>query len=560
VLGLKLGVLLVLTVLVSVTVSFANADGILVEFDKSEYRTGDSLTITGQIAEMKMPVIAMSVYDPNGTILSANNVEIESDGLFSKTLYLDSPFYETSGEYKIKLNYGKISQTEFFTILNDVVTPEIIEPLVIPEITTLTTEKQTYTDNDTIVISGTVSTMDSPTVLIGIYDTFGGPAGFYFGQVTPDLKFSTNFLAKSGVNFKVDGTYSIKAHYAESSKTILFDFVSVKEEPVKEEPVKEEPVKEEPVKEEPVKEEPVKEEPVKEEPFNDNTNNSSTETNLNQNDSASTKTNNIVENISPNKSQEKKSSDNQSVIKNISDENISTENSNNDSLIGNISPTHKKPSKQSDEIKNDDNLSVEDIELGLMLNQINLKCDTSKYTDTITYYDGMGPALYRLCKFDSSLGFFQNSLVSDPKNVEILTNKASTLGKLGRISEAILYYDQVLDINPGFLPALNNKANALASLGRYDEAKSLYESAIEINPDYLTARKNLSILNSEYFETHSLPVTSHSIQQIDYQYENNITDNETLTNTKQPEPQKDVPANFFEEVSMVFSSLFGFLN
>ena len=518
-----------LTVLVSVTVSFANADGILVEFDKSEYRTGDSLTITGQIAEMKMPVIAMSVYDPNGTILSANNVEIEPDGLFSKILYLDSPFYEASGEYKIKLNYGKISQTKFFTISNDVVTPEIIEPSVIPEITTLTTEKQTYTDNDTIVISGTVSTMDSPTVLIGIYDTFGGPTGFYFGQVTPDLKFSTNFLAKSGVNFKVDGTYSIKAHYAESSKTILFDFVSVKEES------------------------------VKEEPFDDNTN-TSTKTNLNQNDSTSAKTNNIVENISPNKPEEKKSSDNQSVIKNISDENISTENSKNNSLTEDISPTQKKSSKQSDEIKNDDNLSVEDIELGLMLNQINLKCDISKYTDTITYYDGMGPALYRLCKFNSSLGFFQSSLVNDPENVEILTNKASTLGKLGRISEAIFYYDQVLDINPGFLPALNNKANALASLGQYNEAKKLYESAIEINPDYLTARKNLSILNSEYFENYSFPETSQSIQQIDYQYENNITDDEPLTNTKQPEPQKDTPANFFEEVSMVFSSLFGFLN
>ena len=34
-------------------------------------------------------------------------------------------------------------------------------------------------------------------------------------------------------------------------------------------------------------------------------------------------------------------------------------------------------------------LSVEDIELGKLLNQINLKCDTSKLTDTISYYDGM---------------------------------------------------------------------------------------------------------------------------------------------------------------------------
>ena len=93
-----------------------------------------------------------------------------------------------------------------------------------PEIILLTTDKSLYTDNDTITITGSVSTLDSPTVLIGIYDTFGAPAGFYFGNINSDLEFSTSFLAKADVNFKVDGTYSIKAHYAESSKTSSFEF------------------------------------------------------------------------------------------------------------------------------------------------------------------------------------------------------------------------------------------------------------------------------------------------------------------------------------------------
>ena len=42
---------------------------------------------------------------------------------------------------------------------------------------------------------------------------------------------------------------------------------------------------------------------------------------------------------------------------------------------------------------------MEDIELGKLLNQIKLECDSSTYADTISYYDGMGPALYRLCQF-----------------------------------------------------------------------------------------------------------------------------------------------------------------
>ena len=58
--------------------------------------------------------------------------------------------------------------------------------------------------------------MDSPSALIGVYDPYEMPAGFYFGTINPDLEFSTSFLVKDGVNFKTEGTYSIKAHYGES--------------------------------------------------------------------------------------------------------------------------------------------------------------------------------------------------------------------------------------------------------------------------------------------------------------------------------------------------------
>ncbi len=88
----------------------------------------------------------------------------------------------------------------------------------------LYTDKKQYTDKDFIKISGLVSTLDSPTVLIGIYDPFGMPAGFYFGSIDSDLEFSTSFLVKSGVNFRVDGTYSIKAHYAETEAMSFFDY------------------------------------------------------------------------------------------------------------------------------------------------------------------------------------------------------------------------------------------------------------------------------------------------------------------------------------------------
>ena len=88
----------------------------------------------------------------------------------------------------------------------------------------LVTEKEVYTDGENVKITGIVSSLESPTVLIGIYDPFGTPAGFYFGTIDKNLEFSTSFLVKAGVNFKVDGVYSIKAHYAETDAITNFEF------------------------------------------------------------------------------------------------------------------------------------------------------------------------------------------------------------------------------------------------------------------------------------------------------------------------------------------------
>ena len=101
---------------------------------------------------------------------------------------------------------------------------ELFEELSEPEIILLYTEQAQYSDGDTIIVTGLVSSVESPTLLIGIYDPFGLPAGFYFGTINSDLEFSTSFLVKSGVNFRTEGTYSVKAHYGESEATSFFDY------------------------------------------------------------------------------------------------------------------------------------------------------------------------------------------------------------------------------------------------------------------------------------------------------------------------------------------------
>jgi len=237
VLGYVIGLALVLTVFTPVVFSEAFADSFSVSFDKEVYDLGDSLTLSGKINQLGMPVIAMSIYDPDGKILSANNLEITSDQKFSKTIPLESPFYEKTGQYLVKLDYGQTSENQYFEIKGEFSEPEILIEESTPEILLLYTEQKQYADKDVIKIIGQVSAIDSPTTLIGIYDPFGIPAGFYFGTIDSNLEFTTSFLVKDSVNFRVDGTYSVKAHYGESEAVSFFDYS--KEKQIPEEPVEE---------------------------------------------------------------------------------------------------------------------------------------------------------------------------------------------------------------------------------------------------------------------------------------------------------------------------------
>ncbi len=519
-LGYLLGIMLVLTALSPLIFTEVLADSFVVDFNQEQYKTGDSLTISGEILDFKMPIIALSIYNPNGKILSANNLEISSQNTFFKTISLDSPFYEKIGKYMVKLDYGQISENHYFVMKNEFSEPEIlVEHFEKPEIILLYTDKKQYIDKDFIKITGLVSKLDSPTVLIGVYDPFGTPEGFYFGSIDSNLEFSTSFLVKDSVNFRVDGTYSIKAYYAETEAMSFFDYYKIPSSIIDE-----------------------------------------------------TIQNTIEEKIKENKHVEEKIEESFDEIisdsTNISlDEKIITEEKNIKKItnpkIEEAKPIDKKNNSKKiivkTEIKKQTNLTVEDMELGKLLNQINLKCDSSTFTDTISYYDSMGPALYRLCKFDSSLNFFNESLIDNPNDVEILVNKGSTLGKLGYFSEAILYYDQAINIDPNFLPAKNNKANALANLGNTDDAISLYNEILTKNSHYITARKNLEIVLSETSQIHNV------VNTIDKFETKNIINHKSSLSEKTIlfDSKKQKPTNFFEEMSLVFSSLgslFGFLN
>ena len=533
-LGYVIGLSLVLTVLSPMIFIDGFADTFSTSFDKEFYDLGDSLTVSGQILELGMPVIAMSIYDPDGKILSANNLEITSEQTFSKTISLASPFYEKTGQYLVKLDYGQTSQSHTFDVQGDLEPKILIEENSTPEILLLYTEQKQYTDKDVIKIIGQVSVKDSPTALIGIYDPFGMPAGFYFGTIDSNLEFTTSFLVKDGVNFRIDGTYSVKAHYGESEAESFFDYYKVPQaiEEILEDELNESELEDEKIKQ--TSDAPTEIIPPSETQTSDES----------QNNSKPIDDSPIIQ--IPQKTKSVDDTESKVITKEIPAKKINDSENKVTKTIQEITPPQK--------VKKENNLTVEDVELGKLLNQIQLDCDSSTYDDTISYYDGMGPALYRLCKFDSSLNFFNESLIDNPNDVEILVNKGSTLGKLGYFTEAIVFYDHALRIDPDFLPAKNNKANALANLGQYDDAILLYNQVLSQNPNYLTAAKNLHTAMSFIPEATNTSSDS-DIEKVNYDESFEKTNIDDLVNQK--------PSDFFDEINIAFStlsSLFDFLN
>jgi len=400
---------------------------VLVDTDKSEYEIGDSLIVSGLVEEKKMPVVALRIYDPEGGIISANQLEIEDDETFSKVISLNYPLYEKTGTYSIKVDYGKLKAETNFDLISESpneteeILPEI-EEFDFPEVIVIT-DKSTYQDGDTVIIVGFVSEIHEPSVLIGIYDPFGFPTGFYFGDVDSNFEFSVNFLVKEGVNFKTEGEYSVIARYGNSEDKITFNFVKQEVNSEKEQAQE------------------------KNESNEDSASDSIVET--------YDKTNNVIEKPA-----------------------IEIENK----IIETTPPAPKPATK---------NLSVQDIELGKLLNRINLNCDNGEYTDIISYYDGMGPALMRLCKYDAAISFYDQSLIENPKSLEAVINKGSALAKLGYFDEAIIFYDSAIDVDSNNILALNNKANALSSLGNYNLAISYYNNALQLEPDNTIIQNNL---------------------------------------------------------------------
>jgi len=174
----------------------------------------------------------------------------------------------------------------------------------------------------------------------------------------------------------------------------------------------------------------------------------------------------------------------------------------------------------------------------------------NEYTDTISYYDGLGPALIRLCKYSDAITYFDYDIADDPNNAEILTNKGVALAKLGHLDEAILYYDSALENESSYVPALNNKGNALSQLGKFDEAKSAYTLGLAFNPENKILKKNFEKSNQ------MTNLSSVSPDEKLSNYPTSQTNNEINNEIEIKDTTNSESTSLFEQIGSFFS-LFG---
>jgi len=102
-------------------------------------------------------------------------------------------------------------------------------------------------------------------------------------------------------------------------------------------------------------------------------------------------------------------------------------------------------------------------------------------------------ALDNLGRLDEAITYYQKVLEITPNDTDSLSNIGLAYYNLGEPAKAITYYDKVLSINPDDADALYNKGLALEKLGAKNNATSYFKKVLAVNPSDASALKKLNL-------------------------------------------------------------------
>jgi predicted secreted protein with PEFG-CTERM motif len=105
---------------------------IITSTDKSSYKTGDSVVISGAVkAVVEGTPLTIQILDPNQNIVRIDQINVAEDGKYTTTAMASGPLWKKDGTYTVKVQYGPpnvVAETNFeFTSSTSTPTWEIFE-------------------------------------------------------------------------------------------------------------------------------------------------------------------------------------------------------------------------------------------------------------------------------------------------------------------------------------------------------------------------------------------------------------------------------------------------
>jgi tetratricopeptide (TPR) repeat protein len=96
----------------------------------------------------------------------------------------------------------------------------------------------------------------------------------------------------------------------------------------------------------------------------------------------------------------------------------------------------------------------------------------------------LGQIARRRGNWDKAVAYYNQALVLDPRNVELLTEAADNFDDLRRFDDALKLYDRALDIRPNDLDLLASKAAIYQAQGNLAEAGNCLGGVNALTPSY----------------------------------------------------------------------------
>jgi len=205
---------------------------ITVSTDKSTYDHSSTIFVNGKVTNPKSgTLVTLTVIDPTNNLLTIDQLSLDTYGNFNTLLSTAGNLWKYDGTYTIRVQYGSEAiNNKVFVELTGGITPEptISEP-TLPSIT-LSTDRTSYSEGDTIRISGNVGTLnENPNVAISmsIFDPIGEYAAI--AQASPSSDGSYSFTLTAGGTMQITGNYEVIVIYGAQKISTTFYFVGTTE-------------------------------------------------------------------------------------------------------------------------------------------------------------------------------------------------------------------------------------------------------------------------------------------------------------------------------------------